>query len=132
MNLVQNVSSISGRVLLSAIFISAGVSKLGAGFEGTQAYMNAMGVNGSLLPLVIATEILAGIALLVGFGTRIAAFLLAGFTLLAAVVFHFDFTDQMQSILFMKNLAITGGLLTVFAYGAGDLSIDHLRAKRTS
>lgn len=132
MNLVQNVSSISGRVLLSAIFISAGVSKLGAGFEGTQAYMNAMGVNGSLLPLVIATEILAGIALLVGFGTRIAAFLLAGFTLLAAVVFHFDFTDQMQSILFMKNLAITGGLLTVFTYGAGDLSIDHLRAKRTS
>lgn len=132
MNLVQNVSSISGRVLLSAIFISAGVSKLGAGFEGTQAYMNAMGVNGSLLPLVIATEILAGIALLVGFGTRIAAFLLAGFTLLAAVVFHFDFTDQMQSILFMKNLAITGGLLTVFTYGAGDFSIDHLRAKRTS
>lgn len=132
MNAVQNVSSISGRVLLSAIFISAGFSKLGAGYEGTQAYMSAMGVSGSLLPLVIATEILAGIALLVGLGTRIAAVLLAGFTLLAAVLFHFDFSDQMQSILFMKNLAISGGLLTVFTYGAGELSIDHLRAKRTS
>jgi putative oxidoreductase len=132
MNLVQNISSISGRVLLSAIFISAGFSKLGAGYEGTQAYMSAMGVGGSLLPLVIATEILAGIALLVGFGTRIAAFLLAGFTLLAAVLFHFNFADQMQSILFMKNLAITGGLLTVIAYGAGDFSLDNLRAKRAS
>lgn len=132
MNLLQKVSSISGRVLLSAIFISAGFSKLGAGYEGTQAYMTAMGISGSLLPLVIATEILAGIALLVGFGTRIAALLLAGFTLLAAVLLHFDFSDQMQSILFMKNLAITGGLLTVLTYGAGELSIDHLRAKRTS
>lgn len=124
MSLINNLSSLSGRALLSAIFISAGISKLGAGYAGTQGYMEAMGVSGSLLPLVIATEVLAGIALLVGFRARIAAFLLAGFSLLSAVLFHFDFSDQMQSILFMKNLAIAGGLLMVVAQGAGKWSVD--------
>jgi putative oxidoreductase len=124
MSLQHNLSNAAGRVLLSAIFISAGISKLGAGYAGTQGYMEAMGVSGSLLPLVIATEILAGVALLVGFKARIAAFLLAGFSLLSAVLFHFDFSDQMQSILFMKNLAIAGGLLMVVAQGAGQWSVD--------
>jgi putative oxidoreductase len=124
MSLQHNLSNVAGRVLLSAIFISAGISKLGAGYAGTQGYMEAMGVSGSLLPLVIATEIVAGVALLVGFKARIAAFLLAGFSLLSAVLFHFDFSDQMQSILFMKNLAIAGGLLMVVAHGAGQWSVD--------
>ncbi len=126
MSFITNASNLTGRVLLSAIFINAGISKLGAGYAGTQGYMEAMGVSGSLLPLVIATEILAGIALLVGFQARIAAFLLAGFSLLSAVLFHFDFSDQMQSILFMKNLAIAGGLLTVVAHGAARWSVDGL------
>ncbi len=130
MNLINNAASVTGRILLSSIFINAGVSKLGAGYAGTQGYMEAMGVSGSLLPLVIATEVLAGIALLVGFKARIAAFLLAGFSLLSALLFHFDFGDQMQSILFMKNLAIAGGLLTVVAHGGGAWSIDTLRQQR--
>lgn len=129
MNAIQNISTVAGRVLLSAIFINAGVSKLGAGYAGTETYMNSVGVPGVLLPLVIATEILAGLAVLIGFQTRIAAFLLAGFTLLAAVLFHFDFADQMQSIQFMKNLAIAGGLLTVVAHGGGALSLDNLRSR---
>lgn len=130
MNLTAFISSLAGRVLLSAIFINAGVGKLGAGYEPTQGYMEMMGVPGGLLPLVIATEILGGIAVLLGFHVRVAAFLLAGFSVLAAVLFHFDFADQMQSILFMKNLAIAGGLLTLAAHGAGALSLDNLRAKR--
>lgn len=130
MNLTNNISALAGRVLLSGIFISAGVSKLGAGYAGTQGYMEMMGVPGSLLPLVIATEILAGIAVLVGFKTRIAAFLLAGFSVLAAVLFHFDFADQMQSILFMKNLAIAGGLLTLVAHGGGAVAVDNLHLRR--
>lgn len=129
MSLITNVSNLAGRVLLSAIFISAGVSKLGAGYAGTQGYMEAMGVSGSLLPLVIATEVLAGVALLIGFQARIAGFLLAGFSLLSAVLFHFNFSDQMQSILFMKNLAIAGGLLMVVAHGAGQWSVDGRRVK---
>ena len=129
MNTFHNVASLAGRILLSAMFITAGLSKLGEGYAHTQGYMEMMGVAGGLLPLVIATEVLAGIALLLGFQTRIAAFLLAGFTLLAAVLFHVDFSDQMQQILFMKNLAITGGLLALAAHGGGALSVNHLRRR---
>lgn len=129
MNAIHNVASLGGRILLSVMFISAGVSKLGKGYANIQGYMEMMGVTGGLLPLVIATEILVGLALLTGFQTRIAAFLLAGFTLLAAALFHFDFSDQMQSILFMKNLAIAGGLLALVAHGGGALSLDHLRRR---
>jgi putative oxidoreductase len=130
MNLASNTSSLAGRVLLSAIFISAGVSKLGAGYAGTQGYMESMGISGALLPLVIVTEIMAGLAVLLGFKTRVAALVLAGFSLLAAVLFHFDFSDQMQSILFMKNLAIAGGLLTLVAHGSGAFAIDNMRVNR--
>jgi putative oxidoreductase len=123
-NNLHNPSLLAGRVLMSAIFIMAGINKLGTGYAGTQGYMESMGVPGMLLPLVIALEIGGGLALLVGFKTRIAALLLAGFTLLAALLFHFNFSDQMQSILFMKNLAISGGLLYILATGAGAWSID--------
>lgn len=71
--------------------------------------MASMGVSTALLPLVIATEIVAALALIIGFQTRIAAFLLAGFSILSALFFHLDFADQLQSILFMKNIAIAGG-----------------------
>jgi len=121
---LTNLTPLAGRILISLIFITAGWSKLGAGYAGTQGYMEAMGVSATLLPLVIATELLAGIAVLIGFQTRIAAFLLAGFTLLAAILFHGNVADQMQQILFMKNIAITGGLLFLVTYGAGALSVD--------
>jgi putative oxidoreductase len=88
-------------------------------------------VSGSLLPLVILTEIGAGIAILVGLFTRISAFLLAGFTLLAALLFHSS-ADQMQQILFMKNLAIAGGLTVLMAHGAGKLSVDGLLSKKAA
>jgi putative oxidoreductase len=113
----------SGRVLMSVIFLSAGVSKIGA-YAGTQAYMESMGVPGAMLPLVIALEVGAGLGLLLGWQTRISAFLLAGFSVLSALIFHADFGDHMQSILFMKNLAMAGGLLMLVANGAGSWSID--------
>jgi len=117
------IISAAGRGLIAAIFILAGINKI-AGYEGTQGYMDAMGVPGALLPLVIAFEIGAGLAILIGWQTRIAAFLLAGFCLVSAVIFHGNFGDQMQSILFMKNLAIAGGFLFLVANGAGALSVD--------
>ncbi|MGB5538848.1 MAG: DoxX family protein [Gammaproteobacteria bacterium] len=116
-------TQLTGRLLLSAIFIMAGITKIGA-FAGTQGYMESMGVPGALLPLVIALEIGGGLALLLGWQARIGAFLLAGFCLLSALLFHADFGDPMQSILFMKNLAIAGGLLTLLANGAGAWSVD--------
>jgi putative oxidoreductase len=116
-------TQLMGRLLLSAIFIMAGISKIGA-YAGTQGYMESMGVPGVLLPLVIALEIGGGLAILVGWQARLSAFLLAGFCLLSALIFHADFGDPMQSILFMKNLAIAGGLLTLCAGGAGAWSVD--------
>ncbi|NCF61998.1 MAG: DoxX family membrane protein [Gammaproteobacteria bacterium] len=87
--------------------------------------MEAMGVPGILLPLVIALEILGGLAIIVGWHTRFVAFLLAGFTLLSAMLFHADFSDQMQMVMFMKNLALSGAFLVLVAQGAGAFSIDN-------
>ena len=121
---LYNASLLAGRSLMAFIFIMAGINKLGEGYAGTQGYMEAFGVPGALLPAVIVQEIAGGIALLVGFKTRIIALLLAGFTLVAGLIFHSNFGDQMQFILFTKNLAISGGLLYVFAAGAGNWSVD--------
>lgn len=117
--------NLASRILLAYIFIMAGFGKLGAeAYTGTQGYMNAMGVPGALLPLVILTELGGGILLLIGFQARLISFLLAGFTLLSAVIFHFQPAEQMQMIMFMKNLAIAGGLLMVTQYGAGAFALD--------
>jgi putative oxidoreductase len=121
---LTNLSMLLGRAMLAAIFIVAGFSKLGAAYAGTQAYMDSVGVPGLLLPAVIAVEILGGIAILIGFQTRIAAALLFGFTMLAALLFHSDFSQQMQSILFMKNIAIAGAFLLLFSQGPGQWAFN--------
>ena len=118
--------NLASRLLLALIFIVAGYGKIG-GYSGTQGYMEAMGVPGALLPLVIVVELGGGVLLLVGFQARLASFLLAGFTLLTAALFHYHPADQMQMIMFMKNLAITGGLLLVTQYGAGAFAVDKHR-----
>ena len=124
MNQIQAFSFPLGRLLIAAIFIMAGIQKI-PGYAGTQGYMESMGVPGELLPLVIIIEIFAGLAVLLGWKTRFAAVALAGFTILAAAIFHSNFADQMQFILFMKNLAITGGLLLLFANGPGAYALDN-------
>lgn len=124
MKFIENYSSVVGRILISLIFLFSGISKI-SGYSGTQGYMEAMGIPGQLLPLVILTEVLGSIAIIIGYKTRIAAFLLAGFSLLSAFFFHFNFGDQIQMIMFMKNIAIAGGFLILVANGAGTLSIDN-------
>ena len=126
MNTQQNFLDLAGRILISAIFLLSGFSKVG-GYAGTQGYMEAMGVPGALLPLVIALEILAPIAIIVGYRVRGAAFLLAGFTLLAALLFHRNLGDPIQYLMFWKNVAMAGGLLLLVARGAGDWSLDARR-----
>ena len=117
-------SSLAARILLAHIFVLAGLNKIGAGYAGTQGYMEAMGVPGMLLPLVILLEVGGGLALIVGWKTRWVALALAGFTVLAALIFHNNLGEQMQMIMFMKNLAITGGLLLLAEHGAGAFSLD--------
>lgn len=116
-----------GRLLLAALFIQAGWGKI-AGYAGTAGYMESVGVPGLLLPLVILVELGGGILLAIGYQTRLAALALAGFTVLASLIFHTNFADQMQALMFMKNMSIAGGLLFVVAHGAGPLSLDARRA----
>jgi putative oxidoreductase len=116
--------NIASRILMSQIFIISGIGKV-TGYAGTQAYMAKMGVPGVLLPLVILTELGGGLLLLFGFQAKWVALALAGFTVLSALIFHMNFSDQMQMINFMKNLAMAGGLLMVVRYGAGAPSVDH-------
>jgi putative oxidoreductase len=129
MNKLYDVGELTGRVLISAIFILSGFSKVG-GYAGTQAYMESQGVPGALLPLVIVTELGGGILVVLGLWTRLAALALAGFSVLAALLFHANFGDQMQMILFMKNFAMAGGFLFLVAHGAGAVSLDAWRARR--
>ena len=115
----SRAAPILGRTLLAGVFLAAGVNKIGA-YEATQGYMEAFGVPGALLPAVIAFEIAAAAALIIGWRARLAAALLAVFTILSAIIFHADFSDQVQSFMFLKNLSIAGGLLLVAAHGVRD------------
>ncbi len=124
MKFIDNYTSFIGRVFIATIFLMAGLNKISA-YQGTQGYMEMMGVPSILLPLVIATEVLGGVAILIGYKTRVAAFLLAGFSIISALLFHLDFSDQIQSIMFMKNIAIAGGFLFLIANGAGYVSVDN-------
>ena len=124
----QNLTDLAGRVLIALLFLLAGINKIG-GYAGTQGYMEAMGVPGMLLPLVIVLEVAGAIAIILGWHTRLVAFLLAGFTLLSALIFHRALGDQMQFILFMKNVAIAGGFLFLVARGAGEWSLDGRRER---
>lgn len=124
---MNNFVPFLARLLLAQIFLIAGLGKLGAGYAATQGYMAAMGVPGVMLPLVIALEIGGGLALILGLLTRWAALGLAVFCVASAAIFHTDFAQPMQNIMFMKNLAMAGGLLMLFVHGAGGWSIDGRR-----
>lgn len=135
MNALQSPLSLIGRVLLAILFVPAGFGKI-AGFSGTVGYATAMGMPlptvGVAIALVI--ELVGGLALLVGFGTRVAAIALAVFTLVASFFFHAYWAvpaeqQMVQQLMFFKNIAITGGLLAFAAFGAGAFSLDAKRAQ---
>jgi putative oxidoreductase len=89
--------------------------------------MSSVGVPKALLPLVIATEVAGALSIILGWKTRITASLLAGFTLLTAFIFHNNFADQIQMMMFLKNVSIAGAFLLLVANGAGPLSLDRRR-----
>jgi putative oxidoreductase len=117
-----------GRILLATLFVASGLGKI-AGYAATAGFMASQGVPGALLPLVIATELGGGLAIVLGWKTRVIAFLLAGFTLLTAAIFHNNFGDQIQMIMFLKNVSIAGAFLLLVVNGAGPYSLDARRAK---
>jgi len=122
---VLTITPLFGRLLLSAIFILSGVSKVAAP-AATIGYIESVGLPFAQLGFAIAVlvEIVGGAALVLGYRARLTAAILAAFTVTAAVAFHSDLADQNQFIHFFKNIAMTGGLLQVVAFGAGSFSLD--------
>jgi len=106
------------------MFLMSGLNKAG-NYSNTSGWMESMGVSSSILPLVILLEIIGALAIIVGWKTKIAAFLLAGFCFVSALIFHSDFSNQVEMIMFMKNIAIAGGFLFLVANGAGNYSLDN-------
>lgn len=111
------------RIFLAAIFLPAGFSKMGdvAGFTG---YLTSGGLPAFLAWPSILFELLLGAAMLVGFQARIMALFGAGFCILAAALYHFVPAEQMQMIMFFKNLGVAGAFLMIFAHGPGKLALD--------
>jgi putative oxidoreductase len=130
----QGIPVVIARILLALMFVLGGIGKLG-GLEGTAGYIASKGLP---LPMVLAVgagvlELVAGVLLIIGWQARWAALALAAFTLVASVIFHNYWAmpaaqQMMQQLMFMKNLAVAGGLLLVFAFGAGSLSLDARKA----
>ncbi|HEY5827784.1 MAG TPA: DoxX family membrane protein [Hyphomicrobiaceae bacterium] len=119
-------ATLLGRLLLAALFVLEGWSKI-RGYAPAAAYMERYSVPGALLPAVIALELGGGLLLAIGWQTRLAALALAAFCVLAAVLFHGNLADRSHLLHFEKDLAIAGGLLALFAFGAGRYSVDAMR-----
>lgn len=120
---LKSTTELLGRVLIAGLFLLSGAGKITA-YGATAGYMASAGVPAGVLPLVIAIEVLGALAIILGWKTRYVSFLLAGFTLLTGVLFHNHFADQMQMIMFMKNVSIAGAFLLLTVHGAGSLSLD--------
>lgn len=132
---LQDPLALAGRLLVALLFLPAGIGKL-TGFAGTVGYISSVGLPMPQLGAVVAlvVEIVGGAALIAGFGTRLAAIVLAAFTLVASFFFHAYWAlpaDQQMipQLLFYKNIAVVGGLLTIAAWGAGAWSVDARRGK---
>ena len=122
--IIETLSAPLGRLLISFMFLMSGLNKAG-NYSNTSGWMESMGVSSSILPLVILLEIIGAFAIIVGWHTKITAFLLAGFSIISALIFHSDFSNQVEMIMFMKNFAIAGGFLILVANGAGNYSLDN-------
>lgn len=126
MNVSQRWISLTGRVLLSSIFIISGLGKV-ADPAGTIAYIESVNAPMPQVAYAVAVfvELVLGIALLLGFKAKFAAACIALFTLATAFMFHSNMADQVQLIMFLKNITIAGGLLVIVAFGPGGYSLDH-------
>ena len=121
----MHIVEVIGRTFLSALFLFNGIAKIFY-YEGTIEYMENFGVPGYLITPAIIIEILFPTLLIIGYKTRLSAIVLALFTILLAVIFHTDFSNQIQLTQFLKNFAIAGGFIIIFVYGPDKYSIDYM------
>ena len=119
-----------GRILLSALFLIEGIGKIFMR-ENVVMYMEDYGVPGILFIPVVIVEILFPLFLIIGYKTRLTALVMALFTFTVAIIFHTDFTEGTQMVFFLKDLAIAGGFMIIFAYGPNRISLDYfLKSKQ--
>ena len=125
----MHIIEITGRIFLSAVFLIAGVNKI-FNYEGTTAYMESFGVPGLLYIPAIILEILFPLLIVIGYQTKISALIMAIFSISLAIIFHTDFSNQMQVMSFLKNFAIAGGFIIIFVNGPSRWSIDYMLKSR--
>ena len=113
-----------GRIFLSALFLIEGVGKISMQ-EDVVMYMEDYGVPGMLFVPAIILEILFPVLLIVGYRTKWVASVMALFTFAVAIIFHTDFSEGMQMMLFLKDIAIAGGFMIIVAYGPSKISLDY-------
>ena len=126
----MHIVELIGRILLSALFLIEGIGKISMQ-EDVMMYMENYGIPGILFIPAVILEILFPLLLIVGYKTKLAAFVMALFTFTVAIIFHTDFSKGMEMVFFLKDLAIVGGFLMIFVYGANKISLDHfLKSKQ--
>jgi len=123
---MANVFDLIGRILISALFLISAFNKI-FNLGGSMGWMESFGVPGFLIFPAIAIELILPVLVIVGYQARIAAGILSIFCLATAFIFHFDFSDQMQFILFLKNIGLAGGFLFIVANGTKDWAVDRTK-----
>jgi putative oxidoreductase len=118
-----NFLDLIGRVLISSIFLLSGYNKI-FNYSGTVSWMEGFGIPGFLLAPTIILEIILPILIIVGYKTQYAATLLAVFSITTAIIFHLDFSDQMQTIQLLKNFGLAGGFLFIAINGPKEWAIE--------
>ena len=120
----MHIVELFGRIFLSALFLIEGFGKISMQ-EDVIIYMESYGVPGILFGPAIVLEIIFPLLLIVGYKTKWVASGMALFTFTVAIIFHTDFSEGMQMMLFLKDIAIAGGFMLIVVYGSGKISLDH-------
>ena len=120
---MTNILDLVARILISTLFLLNGIFKI-SNYDGTVGWMEGFGIPGILLIPAIILEIVGPILIILGYKAKIAAGFLSLFCIATAVIFHNDFSDQMQLGSFLKNIALAGGFLFIFINGTKDFSLD--------
>ena len=128
----MQIIEVLGRIFLSTLFLIEGMSKI-FNYEETVQYMESFSVPGYLALPAIILEILFPLLLIIGYQTKIAALVIAIFTITVAIIFHTNFDDHMQFITFFKDIAIAGGFMIIMVNGSGRFSLDYiLKSNKTN
>jgi putative oxidoreductase len=120
---MANVIDLIGRIFISALFLISAFNKI-FNLEGSTSWMEGFGLPGFLIYPAIVIEIVLPVLVIVGYQARVAAGILSIFCLMTAFIFHFDFSNQMQLVSFLKNIGLAGGFLFIVANGTKDWAVD--------